>query len=157
MFNCYFARFRSNINIQYTIHLHSWFCKQPFAFRVRYVTVGIEENIFRFNCFFMAIIQHFNYSLQTFLKIISHSFTSPCQKHLNSMSSDSTVTIPPWRHWSMISVLLGNLRLFCSQQHYLLPRQPFQSSWHLVHLTQGRWIWNASCFVSLHSYCCFCD
>lgn len=112
---------------------------------------------FRFNCFIIVIIQRFNYLFQTFLNIISHSFTSTCQKHLNSVSSESTVTIPQWWHGSMISVLLGNLKLICSQRHYLLPRQLFQFSWHLVHLTQGRWIWKASCFVSPHSYCSFCD
>lgn len=118
--------------------------------------VESDQKLYKF-CFFVVIIQYFNNSQQTFKKTLSHSFMSPCQKHLNSMSSHSTLTIPPWQHWSMISVLLGNPKLFSSQQHYLLPCQPFQSSWHLVHLTQGSWIWNASCFDSPHSYCCFCD
>lgn len=39
----------------------------------------------------------------------------------------------------MNSVLLGNPKLFCSQQHYLLPKcQLFQRSWHLVRLTRER-------------------
>lgn len=70
-------------------------------------------------------------------------YPSPCQNSLNYWCVDSAVKIPLLQSWSIFSVLLCNPRLFCSRQHYLLPHQPFKSSWHSVYLTQGRWIWNA--------------